>query len=294
MVGEPVIAIGNPFGLSHTVTTGVISALDRSIRTEDRVYHGFLQTDASINPGNSGGPLLNAEGSLIGINTAVYNRAQGIGFAIPIDVARRIVKELIEHGEVVAGVARASSARTCRRELRAALALPKGVRGALVSRVREPSPAIARRSARGDVLLRVDGQPLESARDFYERLDSATNGPGARADAAVARAASAWCRRARRRFPQRLVDALVEQLHGHRASSPLREGVYTVSRVRAGSGAAQIGVQPGDLLLAINGRALSDDAALRRRRVALAGRAARAASWCSADNGRYHVAIPLG
>ncbi|HBZ70434.1 MAG TPA: serine protease Do, partial [Deltaproteobacteria bacterium] len=70
MVGEPVIAIGNPFGLSNTVTTGVISAADRSIRTEDRVYHGFLQTDASINPGNSGGPLLNLRGEVIGINSA--------------------------------------------------------------------------------------------------------------------------------------------------------------------------------------------------------------------------------
>ena len=88
MVGEPVIAIGNPFGLSNTVTTGVVSAIDRSIRSDDRVFHGFLQTDASINPGNSGGPLLNATGELIGINTAIYQGAQGIGFAIPIDVAR--------------------------------------------------------------------------------------------------------------------------------------------------------------------------------------------------------------
>ena len=100
MVGEPVIAIGNPFGLSSTVTTGVISALNRSIRSEQRVYHGFLQTDASINPGNSGGPLLNAEGELVGINTAVYQGAQGIGFAIPIDTAARVVRELIEEGEV--------------------------------------------------------------------------------------------------------------------------------------------------------------------------------------------------
>ena len=95
MVGEPVIAIGNPFGLSSTVTTGVISALDRSIRTEQLTYHGFLQTDASINPGNSGGPLLNAHGNLIAINTAVYHGGQGIGFAIPIDQAVAVIDDLL-------------------------------------------------------------------------------------------------------------------------------------------------------------------------------------------------------
>jgi len=83
MIGETVIAIGNPFGLTHTVTTGVVSALDRSVRAEDRVYRHFIQTDASINPGNSGGPLLNIDGDVIGINTAIYQKAQGIGFAIP-------------------------------------------------------------------------------------------------------------------------------------------------------------------------------------------------------------------
>ncbi|MGD9041243.1 MAG: trypsin-like peptidase domain-containing protein, partial [Desulfobacteraceae bacterium] len=75
MIGETVIAIGNPFGLSHTVTTGVVSALDRSVRTEEHIYRRFIQTDASINPGNSGGPLLNIEGDLIGINTAIYQKA---------------------------------------------------------------------------------------------------------------------------------------------------------------------------------------------------------------------------
>ncbi len=82
MIGETVIAIGNPFRFSNTVTTGVISALNRSIRADDRVYHVFIRTDASINPGNSGGPLLNINGELIGINTAIYAKAQGIGFAI--------------------------------------------------------------------------------------------------------------------------------------------------------------------------------------------------------------------
>jgi S1-C subfamily serine protease len=101
MIGETVIAIGNPFGFSHTVTTGVISAVNRSFRADDREYHDFLQIDASINPGNSGGPLLNINGELIGINTAIYAKAQGIGFAIPIDRAKRIVDDLIRFGEVI-------------------------------------------------------------------------------------------------------------------------------------------------------------------------------------------------
>jgi S1-C subfamily serine protease len=103
LIGETVIAIGNPFGLSHTVTTGVISALNRSIRTGEAVYENFIQTDASINPGNSGGPLLDIHGRLIGINTAIYGRAEGIGFAIPVNTARRIVDELLLHGRPLSG-----------------------------------------------------------------------------------------------------------------------------------------------------------------------------------------------
>jgi Do/DeqQ family serine protease len=100
MIGETVIAIGNPFGFSHTVTTGVISALNRSVQANGRIYRDFIQTDASINPGNSGGPLLNINGDLIGINTAIYSKAQGIGFAIPINKARRVMDDLIKYGEV--------------------------------------------------------------------------------------------------------------------------------------------------------------------------------------------------
>ncbi|MBW2569370.1 MAG: trypsin-like peptidase domain-containing protein, partial [Deltaproteobacteria bacterium] len=101
MIGETIIAIGNPFGFSNTVTTGVISAINRSIRADDAVYHDFIQLDASINPGNSGGALLNINGELIGINTAIYAKAQGIGFAIPINKAKRIVSDLIQYGKVV-------------------------------------------------------------------------------------------------------------------------------------------------------------------------------------------------
>lgn len=101
LIGEPVIAIGNPFGLSHTVTTGIISALHRSIKgSQGRIYSEFIQLDASINPGNSGGPLVNILGEVIGINSAIYQQAEGIGFAIPIDQARRVVDDLIAYGEV--------------------------------------------------------------------------------------------------------------------------------------------------------------------------------------------------
>ncbi|MEE9230713.1 MAG: trypsin-like peptidase domain-containing protein [Acidobacteriota bacterium] len=100
MIGEDVVAIGNPFGLSNTVTTGVISALRRSVRSGERLYTDFIQTDASINPGNSGGPLLNVRGELVGVNTAIYGEGHGIGFAIPVDRARRIVEDLIRYGEV--------------------------------------------------------------------------------------------------------------------------------------------------------------------------------------------------
>ena len=100
LIGETVIAIGNPFGLSNTVTTGVVSALHRSIKKDDEQYENFIQTDASINPGNSGGPLLNIKGELIGINTAIYGEAQGIGFAIPVNTAKRIINDLLRYGEV--------------------------------------------------------------------------------------------------------------------------------------------------------------------------------------------------
>src|SRR5207253_136157 len=102
MIGESVVAVGNPFGLSGTVTIGVVSALGRSVpsKEEGRTFTDFIQTDASINPGNSGGPLLNLEGKVIGINTAIYANAQGIGFAIPVDRARKVIQDLLRYGQV--------------------------------------------------------------------------------------------------------------------------------------------------------------------------------------------------
>jgi serine protease Do len=289
MVGEPVIAIGNPFGLSNTVTTGVISATDRSIRTENLTYHGFLQTDASINPGNSGGPLLNAEGKLIAINTAVYNGGQGIGFAIPIDVAQRVVSELIAHGEILP-VWLGLEFQDLSRELRGAMELPDDLVGALVNRVREKSPGARGGLRRGDVVTHVDGHAVSSARGFFEILVTVTprqivavsywrNGDTGTSNVLA------------EEFPADLVEQITGEILGmdlHQRD----EGGFIVMGVREGSGAQRIGIRVGDLLLAINGRNLADDEALRRAVLELRGHP-RALVMVQRGAGRYNVAIPL-
>jgi len=164
MIGETVIAIGNPFGFSHTVTTGVVSALNRSFRADDRVFQDFIQTDASINPGNSGGPLLNINGELIGINTAIYAKAQGIGFAIPINKAKRIVNDLIRYGEVVPawiGITVQDIDTRMGKYLR--LETDGGV---LVTSVEEKSPAQKAGIREGDVLMSLASRQVPSTEAF--------------------------------------------------------------------------------------------------------------------------------
>jgi serine protease Do len=289
MVGEPVIAIGNPFGLSHTVTTGVISAINRSIRTDERVYHGFLQIDASINPGNSGGPLINAEGNLVGINTAVYGNAQGIGFAIPIDTARRVVSELIEHGEV-SPVWLGLDFQDLDAALREAMDLPPNLSGALVNRVREASPAQRAGVRRGDVVTRLQGQPVTSARGFFEHLETATAGQELELTVRRETRERVIALRAEE-IPDAVVARLVEELTGL-ALEPAARGGFRVRSVRPGSGAHRIGLQRGDLLLGINGRTLEDEKALRRAVLRLRGQP-RALVVVQRGAGRYHVTLPL-
>jgi len=167
-IGETVIAIGNPFGFSNTVTTGVISATNRSFRTKDRVFHDFIQTDASINPGNSGGPLLNINGELIGINTAIYAGAQGIGFAIPINKARRIIDDLITHGEVIDAWI-GLWVQNLDGNLTRYFNLPKK-QGVLVASVEPESPASKAGLREGQVLLAMDGRKVVSVQDYRARL----------------------------------------------------------------------------------------------------------------------------
>ena len=165
MIGETVIAIGNPFGFSNTVTTGVISAVNRSIRTKDRVYHDFIQIDASINPGNSGGPLLNINGDFIGINTAIYAKAQGIGFAIPVSKARKIVSDLIKHGEVIQpwiGVTVQNIDEKLARYLNF-----QGKTGVLVKAVEKESPAKKAGIRNGDIIISVNNINIHSFDGYH-------------------------------------------------------------------------------------------------------------------------------
>jgi len=161
-VGDFVVAIGNPFGLQHTVTSGIISGLSRSGINPDG-YEDFIQTDASINPGNSGGALVNLRGELIGINTAILSRSGGnigIGFAIPVNMARSVMDQLIRYGSVKRGQLGVSM-YTVTPDIAHSLGLPSVV-GALVSQVVEGSPAAHAGIRTGDVITSVNGQPVKS------------------------------------------------------------------------------------------------------------------------------------
>lgn len=153
-VGEWVIAIGNPYGLDHTVTAGLVSAKGRPIKIEDRIYKNLIQTDAAINPGNSGGPLLDTSGQVIGINTAVNAKGQGIGFAIPINTAKQVLNELINKGKVVRpyiGV----WLQAVDQEIADYLDIPQ--EGVIIADVIPNSPASRAGLRKYDIILSIDG-----------------------------------------------------------------------------------------------------------------------------------------
>jgi len=285
MIGETVIAIGNPFGLSHTVTTGVVSAVGRSLRDEERTYTDFIQTDASINPGNSGGPLLDIKGELIGINTAIYGKAQGIGFAIPVDRAQRVMKDLVSYGEV-----RHAWVGLVVQNLTPDLAQHFGVRrGVVVAQVEPKSPAEAAGIARGDAVTKVDGREVASREEFEQRIED--HAEGDRLTLTLRREGrDEDVRLAAATFPTARADELAWQLLGLQAAGA--EDGLVVSRVRPGSPAARIGVQRGDRLLGLGGTPLRSVAELRRKMIEL--RSARSVL-LSVGRGpyQYNVNVPL-
>jgi S1-C subfamily serine protease len=182
-VGQKVYAIGNPFGLDFTLTTGIVSALGRTIQSVSNAsIFDVIQTDAAINPGNSGGPLLDSGGRLIGMNTAIYSpsgASAGIGFAVPVDTVSRVVPELIAHGRVVRPVMGVGFDD----QLSAAVTRRLGVEGVLVREVYEGSAAAAAglqgtsvdrrgRVIAGDVVQEIDGKSVKSVSDLLGRLGS--------------------------------------------------------------------------------------------------------------------------
>ena len=182
--GQWAIAIGNPFGLDNTVTAGIISALDRSssqVGVPDKRV-SFIQTDAAINPGNSGGPLLNDRGEVIGINTAIRADAQGLGFAIPIETARRVIEQLFSKGRVehpFLGIQMVDLTPTIRDEINKDLETEAKIsqdRGVYIARVLDNSPAAQGGLQPGDVIQKVNGAQVKTASDVQAQVESSSIG----------------------------------------------------------------------------------------------------------------------
>jgi serine protease Do len=254
MMGETVIAIGNPYGFSHTVTTGVISATGRTIRSEQGTFTDFLQTDAAINPGNSGGPLLNILGELIGVNTAIQAGAEGIGFAIPIDKARRVVEELLSRGSV-AHVWLGLTGQNLDQAAAGYLGLPK-VSGLLVAGVAPGGPAAKAGLRPGDVLLSVEGSAIEDKEHFMQLMRNYVAGQALalsvfREGKPLALSAVA------EPFPKERAPEMAFARWGL-ALAPGAQGGMAVARIRPDSPAARLGLRPGDLVLKVGGLVLEN------------------------------------
>jgi serine protease Do len=251
-----VIAIGNPLGLESTVTVGVLSARDRTVTSPSthRVYTDFLQTDASINPGNSGGGLVDLDGRLIGINTAIVGEAQGIGFAIPAKRVRRVVNDLLRYGQVQAawlGIFVRSRGEGSR-----------GGGGTVeVADVFPGSPAAAAGVDRGATLLAAGGKPL-AGRDDYATL-LAQLAPGDRTTLLVDEAGRTREVTMRAtRPPEDIGEQILARFVGIRISE--RGKRVVVSRVISGSRADDAGLNPGDVILQVNGERVGSIADLNR------------------------------
>lgn len=261
MIGEPVIAIGNPFGLSHTITTGVISALDRSIRVdEDRIFRGFIQTDAPINPGNSGGPLINILGQVIGINTAIYGNAQGIGFAIPIDKVNRIIADLIEYGQV-----RSAWIGISVQDITPAIAQyfqHQSAEGVLIAQVLPGSSAEKAGLKQGDIIVEINGQPVRDQAEYNTIIEEYTARDALKFSLvrdgkiltitvqAETFSTEQAISMAEKDFGFFVEDMSQELIYQYRLRT--QQGVV-ITKVRPNSPAAKVGLEPGDIIRQVEG-----------------------------------------
>lgn len=245
LLGETVIAIGNPLGLGHSITTGIISSSQRRIQLDQGQSSIFIQTDALINPGNSGGPLININGELIGINTAIARQAQGIGFSIPIDTAKRVVADLIRYGQVrhaFLGVVPGQVGKNFTRT--------RGEGGVLVERLLPDSPALDAGIRVADVILAIDDVPLITKEDFYSFL--ATYTPDDRIELTLLRGLDEFDMRVQlSALPDGYVMAYTRRVFGF-ALRQTRRGLQ-VNQVEDDSAAEQVGIKRGDLVAKVAG-----------------------------------------
>jgi serine protease Do len=245
MLGETVIAIGNPFGLENSVTTGVVSAPMRRMPDGEGGVAVFVQTDALINPGNSGGPLLDINGRLIGINTAIAQQAQGIGFAIPVKVVRRIVDDLITYGRV-----RPVYPGILPGEINRSMARSRGAGGVLVTEVDPGSPAAMAGIQVADVLLAIDGVQVDSASEYLSLLR--TYAPGEKVSLTLLRGVNEMESSVRlAELPGDYAERYFERVFGLKVGKN-QMGVV-ITHVSPHSPAAQIELRAGDLIAQIEG-----------------------------------------
>ncbi|MCC8194614.1 MAG: PDZ domain-containing protein, partial [Deltaproteobacteria bacterium] len=276
--GEWVLAIGNPFGLDHTVTAGILSAKGRSIRSNP--FDSFLQTDASINPGNSGGPLLNMAGEVIGINAAIIANGQGIGFAIPSNMAREIIETLRTDRKVSRGWI-GVTIQTLDESGAKALGLPND-KGALIGDVLPNNPAATAGMKPGDVILSINGETVDSSADLSRKV--AAIKPGDSAKFVV------WRNGSKKELTVKIAERTTETAKGKSDANATRdalaeslgmsvrnlskedatrmrlentEGVVVI-KVDNGKNAAEAGIRVGDVIIAANGEPVADVDALTK------------------------------
>jgi serine protease Do len=280
-LGDVVLAIGNPFGVGQTVTMGIVSATGRAdVGIVD--YEDFIQTDAAINPGNSGGALVNMRGELIGINTAILSRSggyQGVGFAIPTKMAQPVMESLITKGRVSRGFL-GVGIQDLTVELAAAMAVPLGTRGVLISEVQPGGAAAKAGVAQGDIVLKVDGTPVESSGRFRNLIGAKGGNTVANLD--ILRAgkamvvqvklaeledAPAALKKSEAKDPATLgleLAPLTEGLRKRLEMDDKEPGSVVVSGVGRGSPSEEAGIRPGDVLLEVNRQPVKDVATAQR------------------------------
>ena len=267
-VGDFVVAIGNPFGLGQTVTSGIVSALERT--GVGRGYQNFIQTDASINPGNSGGALVNLRGELVGINSMIFSPSGGnvgIGFAIPSDLAAEVMRQLVAYGEVRRGALGVDS-QDITPELARMLAL-KTSRGAVITRVRAGTPAAEAGLQPGDVVVAVNGKTITSRQDLHNiegltpvgtALALELQRDGKPISASVTLKASAVRNANGSDLDARLGGVQLSDLPDNRKRG--NAGGVAVKAVAEDSRAFASGLRAGDVIVGINQREIADTADL--------------------------------